>query len=143
MGVSPRTRELRPLMAVPDLLAFANALVVLLKDGQEPLWLHFDRARDGMAELNHSPSKYLGDLVAHISAPRLYNLCITFFEEIIFYTPHFIQFVSHMSMNALNEAQLTFSYDIAMVWLSSQTSNSGLFKVTVSCRGLNGQVSGL
>jgi hypothetical protein len=37
---------------------------------------------------------YIDDLVACIDAPRLNDLNITFFNQIIFYTPQFVQFIS-------------------------------------------------
>jgi len=44
--------RLRPQVAAPDLSAFANASMEVLKDEQEPLRLHFERARDQLADLN-------------------------------------------------------------------------------------------
>lgn len=51
----PEYAKLRPQVAAPDLSAFASASMEVLKDKQEPLRLHFERARDGLAELNDSP----------------------------------------------------------------------------------------
>ncbi|KAI9508819.1 Mak10 subunit, NatC N-terminal acetyltransferase-domain-containing protein [Russula earlei] len=48
-------RRLRPQVAAPDLSAFASASVDALKHTREPLRLHFERARDGLAELDGSP----------------------------------------------------------------------------------------
>jgi len=47
--------RLRTQVAAPDLSAFADAAMVALKDKQEPLRIHFERARDQLAELNDSP----------------------------------------------------------------------------------------
>jgi hypothetical protein len=44
--------RLRSQVVAPDLSAFANASMEVLKDEQEPLRLHFERARDGLADLN-------------------------------------------------------------------------------------------
>jgi len=47
----PEYERLRPQVAPPDLSAFVDASMEVLKDKQEPLRLHFERARDGLAEL--------------------------------------------------------------------------------------------
>jgi N-alpha-acetyltransferase 35, NatC auxiliary subunit len=46
--------RLRSQVAAPDLTAFANASMEVLKDEQEPLRPHFERARDQLADLNGS-----------------------------------------------------------------------------------------
>lgn len=51
----PEYAKLRPQVAAPDLSAFASASEEALKDEQEPLRLHFERARDGLAELDRLP----------------------------------------------------------------------------------------
>jgi len=51
----PEYEGLRTQVAAPDLSAFADAAMVALKDKQEPLRIHFERARDQLAELNGSP----------------------------------------------------------------------------------------
>ncbi|KAI0285229.1 Mak10 subunit, NatC N-terminal acetyltransferase-domain-containing protein [Russula brevipes] len=56
----PEYARLRPQVAAPDLSAFASASADVLKDEQEPLRLHFERARDGLRELNGSPSGWAG-----------------------------------------------------------------------------------
>ena len=54
-------------------------------------------------------SEYLEDLVARIDAPRLNSLDITFFNDIVFDTPQFIQFISRTpTFEALNEASVVF-----------------------------------
>jgi len=56
----PEYAKLRPQVAAPDLSAFASASVDVLKDEQEPLRLHFERARGGLAELNNLPAGIAG-----------------------------------------------------------------------------------
>ncbi|KAN0109790.1 Mak10 subunit, NatC N(alpha)-terminal acetyltransferase domain containing protein [Russula decolorans] len=56
----PEYARLRPQVAAPDLSAFASASAEVLKDEQEPLRLHFERARDGLAELNRLPAGVAG-----------------------------------------------------------------------------------
>jgi hypothetical protein len=50
-AIDPNSRRLRPQVAAPDHSAFANASMEILKDKQEPLQLHFERARDALAEM--------------------------------------------------------------------------------------------
>lgn len=50
----PEYARLSPQVAVPDLTAFASASEDVLKNEQEPLRIHFERARDGLAGLNVS-----------------------------------------------------------------------------------------
>jgi len=56
----PEYERLRPQVAAPDLSAFANASMEVLKDKQEPLQLHFERARDALAEMNSAPAGAAG-----------------------------------------------------------------------------------
>ncbi|KAI0282481.1 Mak10 subunit, NatC N-terminal acetyltransferase-domain-containing protein [Russula aff. rugulosa BPL654] len=56
----PEYVRLRPQVAAPDLSAFASASAEVLKDEQEPLRLHFERARDGLVELNSLPAGLAG-----------------------------------------------------------------------------------
>src|SRR6266852_9907571 len=56
----PEYARLRPQVAAPDLSAFARASAEVLKDEQEPLRVHFERARDGLAELNSLPAGVAG-----------------------------------------------------------------------------------
>jgi len=56
----PEYAKLRPQVAAPDLSAFINGSVDVLKDEREPLRLHFERARDGLAGLNNLPAGAAG-----------------------------------------------------------------------------------
>ena len=56
----PEYKKLRPQMAIPDLSSFASASVEILKHEQEPLRLHFERARDGLAKLDGLPAGLAG-----------------------------------------------------------------------------------
>jgi hypothetical protein len=89
-------------------------------------------------------SEYLEVLVARIDAPRLKNLDITFFHQLVFGTPQFVQFISRLPwLKAPNEARLTF-YDRAVrVRLPSQTFDYGDFNVGISCRESDWQLSSL
>ena len=88
-------------------------------------------------------SEYLEDLVARIDAPRLDTLRITFFNQIAFDTPQFIQFISRTSTSeALVKASVSFEDGNAIIDISSQSYYRTL-KVTIPCRELDWQVSSL
>ena len=87
--------------------------------------------------------EYLEFLVARIDAPQV-NLSITFFNQIVFDTPQFIQFISRTpTLKALQNARVVFRDDAATVKFSSQTSGYGSLEVVISCRELDWQVSSL
>jgi hypothetical protein len=82
--------------------------------------------------------------VARIDAPQLSHLDISFFNQIIFDTPHLIQFISRTPrLKALKKAHVAFRDDTARVHLSSQTSGYGDVQVGILCRELDWQVSSL
>ncbi|KAF8259877.1 Mak10 subunit, NatC N-terminal acetyltransferase-domain-containing protein [Lactarius quietus] len=56
----PEYKKLRPQVVIPDLSSFASASVEILKREQEPLRLHFERARDGLAKLDGLPAGLAG-----------------------------------------------------------------------------------
>jgi hypothetical protein len=89
-------------------------------------------------------SEYLDNLAARIDAPQLNSLYITFFNRVVFDTPHFIQFISRTpTLKALEKARVAFEDGTANVNLSSQTSGYGLLNVGISCRELDWQISSL
>ena len=87
-------------------------------------------------------SEYLDDLVACIDAPRLDNLSITFFDQVVFNTPHLVQFISRIpTLKALKETHIFFEDTAA--WVSSQ-SGYGMLSVKIpSNRGLDNHVMSL
>ena len=88
--------------------------------------------------------EYLEDFVARIDTPRLDALDIIFFNDIVFDTPRFIQFVSRTPMSrTLEKARITLQDGAAGVSFSSQASRYGEIDVEVLCRGLDWQVSSL
>jgi hypothetical protein len=88
-------------------------------------------------------SEYLEVVVAHIDAPRLSNLYITFFNDIVFNTPQLIQFISRTpTLKPLNRARVAFDVGAATVKLSSQKDDEGL-DVRIPCRELDWQVSSM
>ena len=89
-------------------------------------------------------SEYLEYLMALIDAPRLNELYITFFNQIVFETPQFIQFINRTpTLRSLEKAYVTFGNDAAMVNLSLLTPIYGEFYVKIPCRELDWQVSSL
>jgi hypothetical protein len=88
--------------------------------------------------------EYLDDLVACIDAPRLNDLSITFFHDIVFDAPQFIQFISRTpALEAFENARVVFRDRAAWIKFSSQTPGYGSLKVEISCRELDWQVSSL
>ena len=88
--------------------------------------------------------EYLDDFVARIDAPRLHELSITFFNDIVFDAPQFMQFISRTpTLKALENASVVFWNSNATIYLSSATSGGGSLKVNISCRDLDWQVSSL
>ena len=89
-------------------------------------------------------SEYLEDLVARIDAPRLGNLKITVFNQIIFDMPQFIQFISRApTLKEPEEAHVIFGGGASRVNFSSQTSGYEHFEVKIPCNDLDWQVSSL
>jgi hypothetical protein len=87
-------------------------------------------------------SEYLEDLVACIDAPRLNELETTFFNDIAFNTPRFIQFITRTpTSRALEKAHITLQNRDAILDFSSQASGSGKVWVKILCRGFDWQLS--
>ena len=89
-------------------------------------------------------NEYLEELVARIDTPRLRLLSATFFNDIEFDTPELIRFVSYSStLKAINKAHVVFDSRTARVELQPQASNNECFRVIVSCRESDWQLSSL
>jgi hypothetical protein len=91
-------------------------------------------------------SEYLEYFMARIDAPQLSGLYVTFFNQILFDTLQFIQFVNRTpKLKALKRGHITFGDDAARVKLSSVslTSRYEGFSVKIPCRELDWQVSSL
>jgi hypothetical protein len=99
--------------------------------------------RTSLPVLNHfgfqGGGEYLEVLVARIDAPRLRRLEITFFNDIVFFTPQFTRFISHTpTFEAFDEATVAFEGSTAGVELSSAYAS---LNVSVYCRELDWQLS--
>ena len=89
-------------------------------------------------------TEYLEDLVARIDAPRLGYLKITFFNDTIFDTPHFIQFISRTPASRAPETGRIFLSDgAAHLSFSSRKSDERGFYVKILSQGLDWQLSSL
>ena len=91
--------------------------------------------------------EYLDDFVAFIDTPRLHELSITFFNDIIFDIPQLIQFISRTpTLKPLENAHVVFGECEASInfsSVSSRTPGDRSIKVGISCRELDWQVSSL
>ena len=90
--------------------------------------------------------EYLEDVVTRIDAPRLNNLDITFFNQIVFDTPRFIQFISRSpALETFEKALVVFEHGAASVDLSSSqtTGYGGDFNVKIPCMELDWQISSM
>jgi hypothetical protein len=90
---------------------------------------------------------YLEDLVAHIDAPRLDDLGVTFFNQIVFDTPQFIQFITRTpNLKTFEKANVVFEYGdaaAASVSLFSRTSDHVKLYVRIPCIEFDWQVSSM
>ena len=88
--------------------------------------------------------EYFDDLITCIDAPRLNDLSIILFHDIVFDTPRLIQFISRTpTLEAFENARIVFRDRAACVKFSSQTPGYGSLKVEISCRELDWQASSL
>jgi hypothetical protein len=95
-------------------------------------------------------SEYFDDLMAHIDAPRLGDLTLYFFNQVVFDTPQFNRFICRTPrLKAFKIAHVTFSGEFAKLFFFSP--GPGLhhdfvhesLEVNISCRVLDWQVSSL
>ena len=85
----------------------------------------------------HGAYEYLEELVAQIDAPRLNNLTIYFFMDLMFDVPQLHRFISHLEKpKRYNQATVHFSQVNATMTLSPPTSmvDSGHFSFAILCR---------
>ena len=80
----------------------------------------------------------------YIKAPQLDHLYIALFNQIVFETPQFIQFIGHSPiLETFEKAIVVFSKYAARVRFSSQTSGHGTLNMTIPCIELDWQVSSM
>ena len=91
-------------------------------------------------------SEYLEDFVARIDTPQLHRLSITFFNQLIFDTPHLSQFISRIpKFRSPDEARIVFHDSVVKVTLPSPARRFGYEALTlgVSSRESDWQLSSL
>jgi hypothetical protein len=86
--------------------------------------------------------EYLEDVVACIDTPQLNVLLTIFFNDIVFDSPQFIQFISRTpTLRAPKKAHITLRNARANLLFKSQASGDGGLSVSILCQGLGWQVS--
>jgi len=89
-------------------------------------------------------SEYLEEILARIDAPRVNELNITFFNQIIFDTPQLFQFISRRPTLRLQEkGHIVFNSKGALVKFPPRRSNYGVLSVLIPCTVSEWQVSSL
>jgi hypothetical protein len=89
-------------------------------------------------------SEYLEEILARIDAPRLNELNIIFFNQIIFDTPQLSQFISRRpTLRAPENGHIAFKSDAVIVRFSSQTSDYGVLGMEIPCTTSEWQLSSL
>ena len=85
-------------------------------------------------------NRYWDDLVAHIDAPRLDDLFVGFFNQIVFDSQQFVRFINRTpKLKALKRAHVDFLHNRAVVDLSSGSR----LCVEIACGELDRQISSL
>ena len=89
-------------------------------------------------------SEYLEEILARIDAPRLEELHITFFNQIIFDTPQLFLFISRRpTLRALEVGYIEFGSGAIIVKFPSQASDRGVLSVEIACTASEWQLSSL
>ena len=89
-------------------------------------------------------SEYLEEILARIDTPRLNNLNITFFNQIIFDSPQLFQFVRRgPTLRTPEKCHIAFSSKAIIVKFPSQTSIFGGLSVEIQCTAPEWQLSSL
>ena len=86
--------------------------------------------------------EYVEDLMTRIDTPRLEVLNITFFNQVVFDSTQFAQFIHRTpTLKPLEKARIVFLGHTASVNLSPQASEHGKLNVQILCREFDWQVS--
>ena len=87
-------------------------------------------------------SEYLEKILARIDAPRLHEMDIVFFNQIIFDLPQLFQFVSRSpTLRASEKGHISFGSKAIIVKFTSQTSTYDILSVEIACTALEWQLS--
>jgi hypothetical protein len=89
--------------------------------------------------------EYVEDLMTRIDSPRLKVLNITFFNQVVFDTPQFTQFIHRTpTLKPLEKARIIFqghAVSVNLSQVSPQASDDGRLSVEILCREFDWQVS--
>ena len=89
-------------------------------------------------------SEYLEEILARIDVPRLDDLRITFFNQIIFDTPQLFQSISRRpTLRAPDKGHIVFTSMAITVIFASQTSDYGVLRMKIQCAASEWQLSSL
>ena len=89
-------------------------------------------------------SEYLEEILARTDAPRLDELHITFFNQLIFDTPQLFQFISRRpTLRAPEKGRIGFNSGAIIVRFPSQISDYGVVSVRIPCSASEWQLSSL
>ena len=92
----------------------------------------------------HGASEYLEVILARIDAPRLDQLFIILFNQIIFDTPQLFQFINRSpTLRALERGHIEFQPQSTFVGFCSQTSDYDVLSVRIPCASSEWQLSSL
>jgi hypothetical protein len=89
-------------------------------------------------------SEYLEQILARIDAPRLDELDITFFNQIIFDTPQLFQFIGRRpTLRTPERGHIVFSSKAILIIFPPQTSDYGGLSVEILCTASEWQLSSI
>ena len=93
----------------------------------------------------HGVIEYINDFLARIDAPRIYELVLVFFNQIVFDAPQVIQFINRTpTFKAPEKAHVAFQDDTPVVSLTYGPGyGSGFVRVGVRCTELDWQISSM
>ena len=79
-------------------------------------------------------SEYLEGILARIDAPRINELCITFFDQFMFNTPQLFRLINRRpTLSTPEKGHITISDTFIMAKFLSQTSNCGTLVMEIPC----------
>jgi hypothetical protein len=117
-------------------------------DGRRPPLPPLTRTRSILPGLTmiifKGASEYLEEILARIDAPRLNELYIVFFNQIIFGLPQLFQFINRSpTLRAPENGHIKIGSKAIIVKFPSQTSDYGILSVEIPCTASDWQLSSL
>ncbi|KAH9959387.1 hypothetical protein BGW80DRAFT_1449123 [Lactifluus volemus] len=94
----------------------------------------------------HGASEYFEDLVARIDTPAIITVEASFFNQLDFDIPHFLQFIGRTWIpGSFEEAKLSFDHKRALIIFRYRDTSGGNFLtavcITIACHALDWQVA--